>query len=108
MLGILDKATEHPLKRAIDDAKVLLRASKYERLQRVEDMTKGKQDPGECLDALQRLLKVTLHASIKRAGSSRSEVSKLKGQLALVVETKELLEAKVNTKLALTRLFYSL
>lgn len=109
MLSILERPSDHPLAVSVDKAKEVLKASKFDRLAMIDGLTKDKEMAvADLLDALQRLLHVTLRAASNRTPVNREEIQRLKKQLTLVIEARELLETKVQPKLVLTRLFYSL
>lgn len=108
MLALLASDENHPIKQSVTTAKRILASSRYDRLKTVEELVKAKNYE-TVVDGLQRVLQSAVHISSKRATKKNSdELKRLYNQLTLVTETAFLLKKKVQPKLALTRLFYSL
>lgn len=108
LLVSLLKDTDHPLVLAIAKARKLLGESAQERIAEVDAINKDKTlSVPLLLDAMYRLLHTALQMSIRR-GVDKKEIIKLKDQVALVVESQKFAVAKVQPKLLLTNLFYSL
>jgi hypothetical protein len=108
MSAILTAESEHPLVKAIHNARHTLGQSRYERMLSVESLVKNKDISSEILlDGLYRLL----HASYKQAalkGRSKKELSSSLKRLHMVEQAAVDLESKVSEKLVLSRLLFNL
>lgn len=101
--ALLTDVSEHVLRKAIDDAKVLLQQSSYERLLSVNQLVTDK-------DALSRLLaalKQTAVAAMKRAQHEK-DVMRWYRVLSQSHRAEQLLESSANSKLVLTELMLNL
>jgi DNA polymerase III delta prime subunit len=109
MVSLLEKSSEHPLARAVINAKELLKATRYERLRDVDRLAKAESSEQLLLlDALQRLLHAALVSNAQRATAKQAELTRLNQQLKTVLKARALLENKVQPKLAFTWLFHTL
>jgi DNA polymerase III delta prime subunit len=109
MVSLLEKSSEHPLARAVTQAKELLKASRYARLKDVDRLAKlESSDQRLLIDALQRLLHAALVSNAQRTPANHAELTRLNQQLKIVLKARALLESKVQPKLAFTWLFHSL
>ena len=108
MAGLLEHDTKHPLVASVDQARALLQASAYQRISKVDSLVKDKDFSLDLLlDGMNRLLYTALQVAIKK-GSSQKEIARLKDQVKLVLMSQKYAKGKVQPKLLLTNLFYSL
>lgn len=108
LLTLLANEGDHPLKQAIATAKEILATTKYDRLKMIDQIVKSKEQ-SSVVEGMRRVLQAAVHINAKRASRENpGELKRLYQQLTLTNETAQLLERKVQPKLALTRLFNSL
>lgn len=99
---------EHVLVSGIDEAKRLLRMSRYERMLEVDKLSKSKNiEIPTLLDGLYRLLEAGYKQQLSKS-IAKSEHIKMHRRMELVQEAICDIDAKVSTKLVISRLFYSL
>lgn len=105
-LALLEEADNHKLASAINIAKKLLTAGKFERLVAVEELSKNKEELTNLLTAMKRI-----STSALKQSASKSD-TKLKNYwlkvLKSIYATEENLPHNPNTKLLLTNLFLSI
>ncbi len=103
LAALLKEDTSHPLAAQVLLAKELLQASAFERLVKVEELSKDK---GLCLATLDALEQVTKAALAFAAKSNKLPMlKKLHSTLEQISLAKDSIAANVQTKLALTNLF---
>lgn len=105
MMAILSDA-EHPLVISISEAKVLLTASVYERLCRVDEWAKDKQRTESLLFGLERI--ATSLVSQSAAASSPARLKRGHRTLAAVSRAQQALRTSANPKLLLCDLFLNM
>jgi DNA polymerase III delta prime subunit len=104
MQALLDKDTEHPLVQSINTAKSLLSSTLFERLAKVDELTKQKNN-ALLLQALERVC----HAALSQAVATGNTTSKRwKDRLRAVTEAQKLASTNVQSKLLLTNLMLAL
>lgn len=96
LLALLRDDKDHPLKKAIEEAKDYLRKDKYERLLASDALGKDKNQLRLFLDALLKLLAVLHSASVSKA--NKKQQKKLIASRKLVYRLREALDANVSTK----------
>ncbi len=102
--ALLDKDSEHPLVAQIDIAKSLLASTLYERLAKVDELSKQKNVP-LLLQAMERVC----HAALGQAVSAGSPNSKRwASRLRAVVDAQQRANMHVQAKLLLTNLMLEL
>ncbi|MEK7561402.1 MAG: AAA family ATPase [Patescibacteria group bacterium] len=97
MLAILHDDKDHPLKRAVDEAKQYLRKNRYERALLTASLSRNKKQLSLLLEALVKLLGAVQHSG-SRAGSD-SQQKKLLASRKLVLKLQRAQEANVSPKL---------
>lgn len=103
MSAILNKDISHPLLEYINSAKYVLSSNTYERLVKVEEIS--KQDINIFLQAMERVA----HAALKQAIISEKSTSKnWTNKLKQILITKDLLKSNIQPKLLLTSLMLNL
>lgn len=108
LLVNLLRNADHPLVASIAKARKILSESAYERIAEIDFINKDKHlDVTMLLDAMYRLLHTALQMAIRR-GADIKELTRLKDQVALVVQSQKYAQANVQPKLLLTNLFYAL
>jgi replication-associated recombination protein RarA len=95
--ALLEDNTDHPLKLAVDDAKVFLRASKYERLLMVDKLSRNKDGLLHFFEAMSRMLNFLNHAAVKN-GKERQAQNLLKSR-KIIRQSTEALYANTNSRL---------
>lgn len=103
LAALLQQATDHPLVAAIAEAKSLLTATKYERLVRIDELGKQKEQLQPLINGLQRVITSGLH----QAATSNNQVkAKRFYQISqAVMNAQQQLKQNVNSKLVLSNLF---
>ena len=106
MQALLEKQSEHPLVEQIELAKTLLRAPLFERLSRVDELSKQKDSLPLLLQAIQRVS----HAALLQAGQSNKTalIRRWHRTLQAVTTAQEQLRKNANAKLVLSDLLLSL
>lgn len=105
MSSLLSGDENHELVRSIVEAKTILSNPKYMRIARVDSLIKGTDLPLPIvLDALTRLLDAAYTQAIKNQKTAES-LRTMHNRLQKTLDTITDLDAGVNPKLALTRLF---
>ncbi len=97
MQAILHDDKDHPLKRAIDEAKDYLRKNSYERALLADTLSRDKMQLALLLEALVKLLGAVQHSGL-RSGSD-SQQKKLLTSRKLVLKLQKALDANVSSKL---------
>jgi hypothetical protein len=95
--ALLEDNTDHPLRLAVDDAKVFLRASKYERLLMVDKLCRNKDELMHFFEAMSRMLNFLNHAAVKN-GKERQAQNLLKSR-KIIRQSTEALYANTNSRL---------
>lgn len=109
MMALLEKNQEHPFAIEVLEAKAILQANSYERLAKIESILKDKErDVSKLLEALYKLLHAATFALSKQADPHSADIARLSRQTKEVLQAQQLIDDKVQPKLVLTRLFYSL
>ncbi len=97
MLAILHDDKNHPLKKAIDEAKDYLRKNSYERALLSDSLSRDKKQLSLLLEALVKLLNAVQHSG--RNFGNDSQQKKLLTSRKLVLRLQEAQEANVSPKL---------
>ncbi len=104
--AFLNSDNQHPLLASIDQAKIILRQTTYQRLTQVDLYTKDKTAQSELLNALKQVAK----AGVAQA-TTRDDIAiarRWHGVLKHVVAAEKLQSQNVNPKLLMTDLFLAL
>ncbi len=105
--ALLRESGDHPMVASIQAARELLGNSSYQRMLRIDAITKDKkQDIAGLLDAFYRLLHAALQSAAKH--NKQADIARLRTQISHVLHAQGLVESKVQSKLVLSWLFYSL
>ncbi len=105
MKALLEQNHKHPLFEQIEQAKQLLTSSKFERLMRVDELSKSKTE----LPMLFHSLSLVCKAALSRtATSSPSQSPKLIASLGAIENAHKAYLHSANNKLLLTNLFLNL
>ena len=103
--ALLDNNSEHPLIKAIDNAKTILGETQYNRLLRVEILYKDRDSVELLLEALQLVCKAALdNAALKHS----NHVKSWQQRLSSVLDATKQIQQNIQPKLVLTRLFVML
>lgn len=106
-LALLKNEQDHPLVLAINEAKTLLAGSKYDRLARVDKITKNKEvSVGTLVDALYRIIHATSQVAL--AKNDKQAVKLAHAKMKHIIQSVKDLDAGVSVKLILIRLFFNL
>lgn len=97
MLAILHDDKDHPLKRAIDEAKDYLRKNNYERALLTDSLSRNKVQLALYLEALVKLLGAVQHFGLKSGNDSQQK--KLLASRKLVLKLQKALDANASPKL---------
>jgi len=103
LLFALLQDKEHRLVQAVEEAKKLVKASTYTRLQQIDSLAKEKEQLPQLLYALQRVLGAVLAQT-----TDKIQLQRLTARLRAVYEAEHDLAHNANTKLVLTDLFLHL
>lgn len=103
MHALLSDETEHPLVQAIQEAKRLLVATKYERLAELDALAKQKEQIEQLLSGLQRVVTGGLRQAA--AADSKTRTKRFYTLSSQVMNAQSQLKQNVNPKLLLTHLF---
>jgi DNA polymerase-3 subunit delta' len=106
LAALLADEAEHPLAAAIHDAKDVLKASKYERLLRIDAISKQKEQLMPLLDGLQRVVTSGLRQSASL--ENHAQTKRFYELSQSVMQAQQRASQNVNTKLLLTDLFLSM
>jgi DNA polymerase III delta prime subunit len=106
LMALISKDAEHPLAKAIQQAKILLTSSAYERLLAVESLAKQKQDINLLLQALSRIAHAALHQASQK--SQTGEVERWHKNLEHIHRARYQAGRNANSKLLLTDLMLRL
>jgi len=104
MQALLDQDAEHPLVEQISVAKQLLAGSTYDRLARVDEITKQK-NVGLLLHALERVCHASLIQSVQNSSPAANSWAK---RLSVVLSAEDSMSHNPQTKLLLTNLMLNL
>lgn len=106
LLQALLEDAEHPMLKAVDNAKDILSKSPYERLLLVNALSKDKAETEELLDALLLLAQISLTNSVK---SDKTDQAKRWHSInKQIIAAQKALKNNAGTKLVLTDLFLHL
>jgi hypothetical protein len=95
--ALLADTTDHPLKLAVDDAKIFLRASKYERLLMADKLSRNKDGLLRFFEAMSRVLNFLNHTAVKNGKDSHAQ-NILKGR-KIIEQSTDALYANTNSRL---------
>lgn len=102
--ALLENKDEHPLIRAINQARSIIGMSRYQRLASVDTLLKDKDTPPTLLlDGLYRLLDASYRQSVK--SKSNSDLQPMASRLKFVEEAVNDLDQNIQAKLVMSRLF---
>lgn len=106
LLALLNDDTGHPLAMAIKEAKELLTLPVFERLTKVDALSKQKQDIGLLLKAMQRIA----HAALIQASESQrgKDIKRWHNRLAAINEAQYQIKRNANSKLLLSNVLLNL
>jgi hypothetical protein len=97
MHALLTQNKDHRLKAAVDEAKIFLKATKYQRLLQLDQVSKNKENFEIFLDALARTLGFLHHASVKSGKEAQSK--QILSSRRVLQKSKKGLQQNANTKL---------
>jgi DNA polymerase-3 subunit delta' len=106
MSALLENNDEHPLIVSIEQAKMLLSQSPYERLLSVDNLSKNKQQLHELLEGLTCTLLGAMKHTV--SGSSISQTNSYFNKGQSVQKARQAIAQNANAKLVLTDLFLKL
>jgi DNA polymerase-3 subunit delta' len=106
MHALLTENTDQALKMAVDEAKVFLKSTKYQRLLFVDRLSKSKDNFQLFLDALARTLTFLHHSAIKNNREVQSKNILLSRKA--IRQSSEALEMNANSKLVALKLVLNL
>jgi DNA polymerase-3 subunit delta' len=102
MFALLDSEAEAPLVGYIDKAKELLSSGKFERMVKLDEFIKQKQDPALLLEALDRVVRALLDSAVK--SDKQYQVAKWHKVSKEINQKQKDLTSNPNNKLLLTDL----
>lgn len=100
--ALLDESAEHPLKRAVNEAKDILRSRPYERLIYFDKLAADKAELANFLDGLGRVLAALHRAAVQK--HSAPQAAKLLKSRKLVAQTMSSLGKNTSPRLLCLRL----
>lgn len=103
MHSLLNENEEHPLKKAVDEAKIFLKGSRYKRLLMLDELAKDKAQLMIFLDAFERVI-VSAHRISIETNKPSSSSARLARIRQLIIDSKTALEDNVNPKITITRI----
>ena len=104
MNSILNNDERHPLVSSITLAKEIVSQSKFERLARVDKLSKDRDQLPNLLLAMERLLSL----AIRQSGISTEKTLAISAALSKVLSAREALARTPNIKMLLTDLFLNI
>ena len=104
--SLLEQASGHELVVAINDAKSLIQMSSYEKLLRVEALSKQKDQATLLLSGLERVVQSGLRQAANK--NDETAVKKFYHLSKLVYSAQDLFSKSVNAKIVLTDLFINM
>lgn len=108
LVSLLRQDKQHPLVHSITEARQLLSMKPDERIDAIDKLTKDKDKNIQMLlDAMYKLIHASLMASINKS-ANKADLIRLEKRAEEVLKASSLLESRVQPKLVLTNLFYSL
>lgn len=105
-IALMEGSDQHEMAVAITEAKTLLAASTFERLAKVDALSKDKERTANLFAALKRIAQAALKSTADRQDVKQQ--TRWHGALKTAYETEALLASTANTKLLLTDAFLSL
>jgi len=99
--------TDHPLRDSVQTAKLILQATRYERLCMVDDLSKQRQSTLHVLHALQQMAQAALQQTVAK-DAPRQTARRWHHILQTSYNTEALLLANAQSKLTVTNLMLSL
>lgn len=107
LYAILDNQAEHPLIKAIEEARNLITMPRYQRLARVDKLNKSKELPPHILlDGLYRLIDASYRQALKT--KKRDDLKIIARRLSFIEKAIDDIDQNVQSKLVLSRLFLEL
>lgn len=104
--ALLADDTNHPLVEAITEAKRLLSSTPFERLARVDQLVKQREDLPTLFEALERVTHAALYAASRKEAST--QVARWKNRLKRILTSQDQLAKNASAKLLLTDLMLNL
>jgi DNA polymerase-3 subunit delta' len=101
--ALLQNQTDHPVVQAIEQAKNILKASKFERLAMVDELGKQKDQLKDVLNGLQQVIRSALHQATST--ENKPQAKRFYVISTHILKAQEQLAKNVNPKLLLTNLF---
>ena len=105
--ALLTDGEEHPLLRAVDQARTLLRTSTFERLTMVDTYTKQRAESARMLFVLQQMARAAISQSAEKNASARS-VKQWHRVLTAAYDAQSALLENTQAKLVFTNLMLSI
>lgn len=103
MSALIANNTDHPLAQAVNDAKTLIKSSAYEKLIKIDVLSKQKESVFNLLDGLQRIVSSGLHQATQK--QDRTNAKKFLQYSKQINDAQSALHSNSNIKLVLTDLF---
>ena len=107
MQALLSDHESHPLLKAVEQARTLLRATTFERLAQVDALAKQKQDCMRLLFVLQQMAHAAITQAAEKSASTQS-VAQWHKVLAAAYDAQHALQENAQAKLVLTNLMLHL
>ena len=106
LAALLSREEHHPLVLAINEARNIIKMSRFQRLSRVDALLKNKElSPGLLLDGLYRLVDAGYKQSLNVAPKTSKELKTYASRLNLIEQSIHDLQDNVQAKLVFSRLF---
>lgn len=106
MLALLSKDMDHPLKKAIENAKNFINQTTYQRIIKIDELVKNKDDLADFLEGLNRVLGALTASSVAKQNHTQSK--KIIKSRRLVQELDSALKNNASSRLILLRLSINL
>lgn len=105
-MALVGNATEHPLVKSIETAKALISSTAFERLTKVDELAKDKDELRSLLSALKRISRAALSSAASKQDPMK--LARWSNLLKAVYGCDNMLVRNVNPKLLLTELFLTM
>ncbi len=106
LTALLNNQTDHPVVQAIERAKIVLKASKFERLAMADELAKQKDQLKDVLSGLQQVITSALKQAT--AAKNVAQAKRFYDISVQIMHAQENLAKNVNPKLLLTNLFLNI
>lgn len=106
LYSLIYNNSPHPLYDAVGVAKSIIASPRYERLCKIEELAKNKEQAQLIIDALRKVSRAMLYVAIK--SQNPKQIKKWHNNASLIIETQSNIKYNPQYKLLLTNLFINL